>query len=300
MKILITEEITKDGKEILESAGFDIEEKFDLNKEELKNALKGIDGIIIRSKTKMDREVIESTDSLKVIGRAGIGIDNIDVEAARGKGIEILITPNSPTISVSELTFAMILSCARNLKKASLSLMGGKWEKNNLKGLELYGKTLGVVGLGRIGREVARKALAFGMNVVFFDPMVDEFEICKRCELEELCSTSDIITVHVPLIPETENLISTEAFANMKKEAILVNCSRGGVVDEDALYDALVNEKIWGAGLDVFKEEPVTNHKLISLPNVIATPHLGSQTIEGQLRVSTEIATNIVNFFSTK
>ena len=298
MKILITEVITEDGKNILKEAGFELIERFDLTKEELKDALRGISAVIIRSKTKMDREVIESTDILKVIGRAGIGIDNVDVKAAKEKNIEVLITPNSPAISVAELTFGMILACARNIKKANLSLSEGKWEKSALKGIELYSKTLGIIGMGRIGREVAKKAKAFGMSIIFFDPCVEECEGAEKVELDKLYSLSDVISIHVPFCPETENLISKEAFSKMKNSAIVVNCSRGGIINEDDLYEALVSEKILAAGLDVFKVEPAVGNKLVDLPNVIATPHLGSQTIEGQLRVSVEIAERVIEYLN--
>lgn len=296
MKILITEAISKEGKDLLVEAGFELIEKMDLSKSDLKTALEGMDGLIIRSKTKVDREILESSKTLKVVGRAGIGLDNVDVEAAKENNIEVLNTPNSPVISVAELTFGLILSCARNIKKANFSLLEGRWEKHLLKGLEIYEKTIGIIGMGRIGKEVAKRSLAFGMKIVFFDPYVEEFEGAKKVELDELYSLSNIITVHIPLTPETENLISKEAFSKMKNNTIIVNASRGGIVDEDALYDALHNGKIFSAGLDVFKEEPAIGNRLIGLPNVVATPHLGSQTIEGQERVSLEIAENIINF----
>lgn len=296
MKILITEAISKEGKDLLVEAGFELIEKMDLSKSDLKTALEGMDGLIIRSKTKVDREILESSKTLKVVGRAGIGLDNIDVEAAKENNIEVLNTPNSPVISVAELTFGLILSCARNIKKANFSLLEGRWEKHLLKGLEIYEKTIGIIGMGRIGKEVAKRASAFGMKIVFFDPYVEEFEGAKKVELDELYSLSNIITVHIPLTPETENLISKEAFSKMKNNTIIVNASRGGIIDEDALYDALHNGKIFSAGLDVFKEEPAIGNRLIGLPNVVATPHLGSQTIEGQERVSLEIAENIINF----
>ncbi|MFH1509526.1 MAG: hydroxyacid dehydrogenase [Candidatus Nealsonbacteria bacterium] len=296
MKILVAESISKEGKDLLEKAGFKLIEKLDLSKSDLKIALDGMDGLIIRSKTKMDREVIESAKTLKVIGRAGIGLDNIDVEVAKENNIEVLNTPESPIISVAELTFGLILSCARNIKKANFSLLEGKWEKHLLKGTEMYQKTLGIIGMGRIGKEVTKRAMAFGMKIVFFDPFVEEFEGGKKVDLDELYSLSDIITVHVPLSPKTENLISKKAFSKMKDNTIIINASRGGIIDEDALYDALHNGKILSAGLDVFKEEPAIGNRLIGLPNVVATPHLGSQTIEGQERVSVEIAEKMIDF----
>lgn len=300
MKVLITEPISKEGKEVLEKAGLEAEERLNLSREELKSAIKGAAAVIVRSKTRIDREMIESADELKVIGRAGIGVDNIDVEAAKEKNIEVLNTPDAPLISVAELTFGLILACARNLKKAFLSLGEGKWEKESLKGKEIFGKTLGVVGLGRIGKEVAKRALAFGMKVIFFDPCVEGFEGAEKVDLDKLFSVSEVITLHVPLSPQTENLISKEAFSKMKDGVILVNCARGGIVDEEALYEALVGGKVFAAGLDVFKEEPAVGNKLLELPNVIATSHLGSQTVEAQSRVGVEIAERVAKALIVK
>jgi len=300
MKILVAESISKEGKDLLEKAGFELIEKIGLSKEELKLALEGMDGLIIRSKTKVDREVIESANTLKVIGRAGVGLDNIDVEAAKENNIEVLNTPESPIISVAELTFGLILSCSRNIKKANISLLKGRWEKHLLKGTEIYGKIIGIIGMGRIGKEVAKRAKAFGMKIIFFDPFVGEFGGAKKVDLDELYSLANIITVHVPFSQKTENLISREAFSKMKNNTIIINASRGGIVDEDALYDSLHNGKILAAGLDVFKEEPAIGNRLIGLPNVAATPHLGSQTIEGQERVSVEIAEKIISFLKER
>ena len=294
MKILITEPISQEGKEILKKEGFEIIERVNLLKEELKLAIKGVEGIIVRSKTKIDREIIESADKLKVVGRAGIGLDNIDLEAAKEKNIEVLNTPEAPIISVAELTLGLILACARNIKKATISLKEGKWEKEKLAGIEVYGKTLGIIGLGKIGKEVAKKALALGMKVIFYDPNVNYSKGIEKTELDAIYSLADIITVHVPLIPQTYHLISEDAFSKMKDNVIFINCARGGIVDEEALYKSLVSGKVFAAGLDVFEKEPAIGNKLLELSNIVATPHLGSQTIEGQSRVSKEIAEKIV------
>ncbi len=293
MKILITEPLSQEGKEIFKKEGFEIVEKMNLQKEELKEAIKGIEGIVVRSKTKIDREIIEAADKLKVIGRAGIGVDNIDLEAAKERNITVLNTPDAPVTSVAELTLGLILACARNIKKATLFLKEGKWEKEKLEGLEIYGKTLGIIGLGKIGKEVAKKALSLGMKVIFYDPNVDCFSETEKADLDILYSSSDIITIHVPLIPQTSHLISKDAFSKMKNNVILINCARGGIIDEEALYTALTQGKIFAAGLDVFEKEPAIGNKLLELPNVVATPHLGSQTKEGQLRVGKEIAEKV-------
>lgn len=299
MKILITDPISPEGKEILKKEGFEAIEKIGLSKEELKMIMKGVDGIIVRSKTKLEKEIIKVADNLKVIGRAGVGLDNIDLEAARGKNIEVLNTPEAVSVSVAELTFGLILACARNLKKATLLLEEGKWEKEKLEGMEIYGKTLGIIGLGRIGKEVAKRAPSFGMKVIFYDPNVDYFEAIEKVDLDKLYSLSDIITIHVPLIPQTYHFISKDAFSKMKNGAIFINCARGEIVDEEALYQALIKGKLLAVGLDVFEKEPAIGNKLLELPNVVATSHLGAQTREAQKRAGVEIAKKMVMFFKT-
>lgn len=296
MKILITDIISPEGKEILKREGFEVIERIGPSKEELKTVIKGVDGIMVRSKTKLDKEIIDATDNLKVIGRAGTGLDNIDLEAAKEKKIEVLNTPEAVAISVAELTLGLIFACARNIKKATLFLKEGKWEKEKLEGIEIYGKTLGIIGLGRIGKEVAKRAISLGMKVIFYDPIVDYFEGTEKVSLDTLYSLSDIITVHVPFIPQTSHLISKDAFSKMKNGAIFINCARGGIVDEEALYTALTKGKLLAAGLDVFEKEPAIGNKLLGLPNVVATPHLGAQTIEAQKRAGIEIAEKMVMF----
>lgn len=220
MKILITDPISLEGKEILRREGFEVIEKIGLSKEELKMAIKEVDGIILRSKTKLDKEIIGAANNLKVIGRAGTGLDNIDLEAVRDKKIEVLNTPEAVTVSVAELTLGLIFACARNIKKATLFLKEGKWEKEKLEGVEIYGKTLGIIGLGRIGKEVAKRAISLGMKVIFYDPSIDYFEGVEKVILDSLFTLSDIITVHVPLTPQTYHLVSRELFSKMKEGTI--------------------------------------------------------------------------------
>jgi len=272
-------------------------EKIGLSKEELKMAIKEVDGIILRSKTKLDKEIIGAANNLKVIGRAGTGLDNIDLEAVRDKKIEVLNTPEAVTVSVAELTLGLIFACARNIKKATLFLKEGKWEKEKLEGVEIYGKTLGIIGLGRIGKEVAKRAISLGMKVIFYDPSIDYFEGVEKVSLDSLFTLSDIITVHVPLTPQTYHLVSRELFSKMKEGTIFINCARGGIIDEEALYEMLSGGKFFAVGLDVFEKEPAIGNKLLELPNVVVTPHLGAQTIEAQKRAGIEIAETIVKFF---
>ncbi|OIO45844.1 MAG: 3-phosphoglycerate dehydrogenase [Parcubacteria group bacterium CG1_02_39_15] len=297
MKILITDPISLEGKEILRREGFEVIEKIGLSKEELKMAIKEVDGIILRSKTKLDKEIIGAANNLKVIGRAGTGLDNIDLEAVRDKKIEVLNTPEAVTVSVAELTLGLIFACARNIKKATLFLKEGKWEKEKLEGVEIYGKTLGIIGLGRIGKEVAKRAISLGMKVIFYDPSIDYFEGVEKVSLDSLFTLSDIITVHVPLTPQTYHLVSRELFSKMKEGTIFINCARGGIIDEEALYEMLSGGKFFAVGLDVFEKEPAIGNKLLELPNVVVTPHLGAQTIEAQKRAGIEIAETIVKFF---
>ena len=246
----------------------------------------------------MTRQVIEHGVNLKAIGRAGIGLDNIDLEAAKEHNIKVLNTPGATSISVAELALGHMLALARHIPQATASLKAGKWEKKRFMGVELYGKTLGIIGIGRIGREVAKRALALGMDLLAYDPYVKEESVrdlgVKLLPLDDVLAHSDYITVHVPLTEETRHLLSTEEFAKMKDGVRIVNCARGGVVDEEALYEALVSGKVVGAALDVFEEEPPKESKLLQLDNVIATPHIGASTVEGQRRAGVEIAEKMI------
>ncbi|MGJ8454212.1 D-2-hydroxyacid dehydrogenase [Pseudothermotoga sp. U03pept] len=267
-----------------------------LEKDKLTTLMPQIEVLIVRSATKVTRELIEEGKKLKIIGRAGVGLDNIDVAAAKEKGIKVLNTPGASAISVAELTFGLMLSAARHIARGTIDLKNGLWSKKELEGFELFGKTLGVIGLGMIGKEVAKRAIAFGMTVVAYDPLVSSFEGVKMVNLDELYTVSDFITLHVPLTENTKHMINTQSIAKMKNGVIIVNASRGGVIDEEALYNALVNKKVAAAALDVFEVEPPFDDlrkKLLQLPNVVATPHIGASTFEAQQKVGRELVERI-------
>ncbi|MCR4405054.1 MAG: phosphoglycerate dehydrogenase [Candidatus Acetothermia bacterium] len=302
MKILVSDSIVEAGVQRLREAGFEVEVKTGLKPEELIRVIPEYDGLIVRSATKVTREVIQAGKNLKAIGRAGIGLDNIDTEAAKERGIRVLNTPEATTISVAELTIGHMLALARHIPQATASLKAGKWEKKLFMGTELYGKTLGIIGLGRIGREVAKRASAFGMDLVAYDPYVREGDVrdlgLKLLPLEDLLRYSDYITIHVPLTPETKHILGKRQFELMKPGVRIINCARGGVIDEQALYEALVSGKVAGAALDVFEEEPPKDNPLLKLDNVIGTPHLGASAEEGQERAGVEIAAKLISALS--
>lgn len=293
-KILVADKLSEEGVKILKDAGFTVDGKYKLPPAELKAIIGEYQGVVIRSDTKLTREIIEAADNLKIIGRAGVGLDNVDIEAATKKGVMVMNAPGGNTISTCEQTFALMLSVARNIPFAHISLKDKRWERSKFKGVELYSKVLGIVGLGRIGKEVAKRAISFGMEVLVFDPFVSG-EIAEKIgvklvELKELLKKSDFITIHSPLTEDTKNLIAHKELAMMKPKAFIINCARGGIIDEDALYKALQEKKIAGAALDVFAEEPPLNSQLLNLPNIVLTPHLGASTEEAQLNVAIEIA----------
>jgi len=301
MKILITDPIDEEGIKILENE-FDVDIKENLTEDEIISIIENYDAMIVRSATKVTAKIIEAGKNLKVIGRAGTGVDNIDIDAATNHNIAVINAPRGNVIAVAELVFGMMITLARNLIKGNNSLKNKQWIKKELKGIELAGKTLGIIGLGRIGREVAKRATAFDMKVIAYDPFVKEFPNVEIVEFDELLKRSDFITIHVPLTKETENMISFDEFEKMKSTAILINCARGGVVDEEALYDALINGKISGAGLDVFVNEPPfsgESAKLLELENVMLTPHIGAATKEAQKKCGIEIAQQVRKFLKT-
>ena len=268
-----------------------------LDKEKLLQVIPEIDVLIVRSATKVTADVIEAGKRLKIIARAGVGLDNVDVAKAREKGIKVLNTPGASAPSVAELTLALMLACVRGIVKASVSLKEGKWEKKGLTGRELLGKTLGLVGFGSIGQEVAKRALAFGMKVIAYDPAKPKTDLpVEYVDLDQLLRESDIVSLHVPLTEETRYIIDREAISKMKDGVIIINTARGGVINEEALYEALVSGKVYAAGLDVFEVEPPNDElrrKLLSLDNVVATPHIGASTHEAQKRVGTEIVQKV-------
>lgn len=294
MKIVITDPIAKEGVRLLKDAGFEVDEKPGLPADELIKAIPAYDAIIVRSATKVTADVINAGTNLKVIGRAGVGLDNVDKKAAEARKIKVVNTPAATSVSVAELALGLMLACARSIPQATQSLRESKWEKKQFKGTELYGKTLGLIGSGRIGTELAKRAVAMGMTVMVLDPFIKECSYGTKCELPELLSRADYISLHVPKTPETTHMINKETLAQMKKGVVIVNCARGGVVDEDALYEALQSGQVGAAALDVYESEPIKDYKLFTLPNVIGTPHVGAQTKEGQERAGIQIAERVI------
>ncbi len=290
MKVLISDPIAKEGIEILKNAGIEAVEKTGLSPEELAKIIPDFDGIIVRSATKVTKEVIEAGKELKVIGRAGIGLDNIDRETAKAKNIKVVNTPTATSISVAELALGMMFGAARMVPQATASTKAGKWEKKKFKGFELYGKKLGIIGIGRIGTELAKRAKTLGMEVMAYDPYVKTHEHAKIVDFDTLLKESDYISLHIPKTKETTHILNKTAFDKMKQGIVIINCARGGVVDEDALYDAITSGKVRVAAMDVYEAEPAKEHKLFGLEQVIVTPHIGAQTAEGQKRAGTQIA----------
>ncbi|MFQ5681062.1 MAG: phosphoglycerate dehydrogenase [Candidatus Omnitrophota bacterium] len=295
-KILISDPLAKEGAEILErerQLGVDL--RPGLSPEELEQAIGGYDGLIVRSATKVTARVISAAKRLRVIGRAGVGLDNVDLEAATSRGIIVMNTPGGNTISTCEHTLSMLLCLSRNIPQANTSVKAGEWKRSKYIGVEVYGKVLGVVGLGRIGREVSKRALALGMKIAAYDPFLSRDKAeelgVELVEMEELLRRADYITVHTPLTNETRHIISDREFALMKDGARIVNCARGGIIDEAALRRALQSGKVKAAALDVFeKEPPPKGSPLLRQDNLIVTPHLGASTQEAQINVAVEIA----------
>ncbi|NLY75717.1 MAG: phosphoglycerate dehydrogenase [Firmicutes bacterium] len=297
-RILVSDPITQAGIDLFKEAGFEVEVKTDHTKEELLAKINKFDALIVRSQTKVTADIIEAASNLKVIGRAGVGVDNVDVEAATKKGIIVLNAPDGNTISTAELTVAMLLALARNIPQAHASLKSGAWDRKKYTGVEVNGKTLGIVGMGRIGSEVAKRMLAMGMNVLAYDPFFTEEKAAslgvKLTDLETIITESDFITVHTPLTPETKGLFGAKEFARMKKGVRLVNCARGGIYDEEALAEAIKSGQVAGAALDVFTSEPPTDRTLIDLPQTVVTPHLGASTREAQENVAVDVAIEVI------
>lgn len=289
MRIHINDPLDKQATERLKSVpGVELTSEH-LEKEDLLKIMPEIEVLIVRSATKVTADIIEAGTKLKIIGRAGTGLDNIDVKAAEAKGIKVINTPGANSISVAELTIGLMIACSRHIARGTIDLKNGKWTKKELEGHELFERTVGIIGFGNIGREVAKRLLAFDMKILAYDPFVKETDMnVKMVDLDTLYKESDYITIHVPLTPETKNLINKETISKMKDGVIIINAARGGIIDEEALYEALVSGKVYAAGLDVFEVEPPTDElrqKLLALPNVVATPHIGASTFEAQERV---------------
>lgn len=303
MKVLVADAIDQKGIDKLEEFA-DVVVDTSITPEELKKTIKDYDGIAIRSRTKMTADIIEAADNLKIIARAGVGVDNVDVEAATKKGIMVVNAPESTSITVAEHTMGLMLSVARKIAIADKSTKEGKWEKKLFKGIELRGKTLGVIGMGRIGSQVVKRCKAFEMEAMAYDPYLPP-EVAQKMgvkltDLDDVLEHADVITIHVPLTPETNHLISTEQFEIMKDNAIIINCARGGIIDEEALYDALKNNKIGGAALDVYEQEPPEDNKLMTLDNIVCTPHIAASTKEAQKGAAIIIADEIEDLYNGK
>ena len=304
MKILVSDPLSEEGLTILRESGIPVDVKPGLTEDELCAIVGDYDGLVIRSGTKVTAKVLDaaSKGKLRVVGRAGVGVDNVDIPVATDKGILVMNTPSANILSAAEHTCAMIMAAARHIPQAHLSMHNGEWKRSKFTGIELNGKTLGIIGVGRVGGEVARRLKHFNMKLVGYDPYlppeVAEDIGVKLTDLEEVITTADIMTIHTPLLPDTRNMISMPQFKKMKPSAILVNVARGGIVNEDDLYTALKEKVIAGAAFDVWCNEPLSDDekKLLELDNLITTPHLGASTAEAQERVAVEIAQSVIKY----
>lgn len=303
MKILISDSLSKQGVDALEKAGFTVVVKSKMPKDELFKEIKDADGLIVRSGTKVTAELIAAAERLKVVGRAGSGLDNVDTPAATRRGIVVMNTPGGNTVTTAEHTMSMICAMSRRIPQATASVKAGKWEKDKFMGVELYNKVLGIIGAGQIGSHLTKMAQGIGMSVVAFDPYLAP-ERAERMgvtmlDLDELFRRADIISVHTPLTPETRGIINAQAIAKMKPGVLIVNCARGGIINESDLCEALKTKRVAAAAFDVFDEEPVKpDNPLLALDNFICTPHIGAQTTEAQENVAIGIAEQIVDYFT--
>lgn len=298
-RVLVCDSIDQAGISSLKKAGMIVDYKQDIESDELISCVKNYDVIVVRSRTRLTRNVINAANNTKIIARVGVGLDNIDVKAAEAKGIRVINAAEAAMNAVSELTIGHMISLARNIPRADYETKRRNWIKKDLVGIELRGKYLGIVGVGNIGRNVARIAKALRMNIIGYDLYPINKDFIREVglivtDLDTLIGSSDFVTCHAPLTPETKKMFNRERFSKMKSTSYIINTSRGEIIDEGALYDALINGKISGAALDVFEIEPPTNHMLLDLPNVICTPHIGSQTKEAQELASIVIAEKII------
>lgn len=296
-KILLTDGLEENGQAILREAG-QMDNKSGISPEDLLQVIGDYDALIVRGRTKVTPAVFEAGKNLKVVGRAGVGVDNIDLNAAKEHKVTVVNSPIATTLAVAELTLALMLSIVREVARGDSSMKAGKWLKKEFEGAELNGKTLGVIGFGRIGASVAQRAAAFGMKIIGYDPLLDSSVIQERgaepVTLDELFAKADMITLHIPLTASTRGILNAEAFDKMKKGVYIVCAARGGVIDEEALLAALDSGKVAGAGLDVFATEPPGATALVMHPKVIAVPHVGAQTVEAQARAAEDIATEVL------
>jgi D-3-phosphoglycerate dehydrogenase len=303
-RVLISDKLETSGLELLRAAGIDLDERHDLTGSALQEAFRAADGVIVRSGTRVTAELLENPGRLRAVVRAGVGVDNIDVAAATRRGIVVMNTPGGNTISTAEQTITLLLALARHIPSADASVRQGKWERGKFVGTQLAGKTLGIVGLGRIGREVARRAVGLDLKVVGFDPFMApdkaaQLGIESVTGLDQLLPRCDFLTVHTPLTDETRGLIGARELALLRRGSRVLNCARGGIIDEKALAEALASGHIAGAALDVFTAEPPpADHPLLKLPNVVVTPHLGASTVEAQESVAREAAQLLIDFLT--
>ena len=297
LTVLIADGLEENGQAILRSSA-DVDDRAGISPEGLLQVIEEYDALIVRSRTKVTAQVFDVAKRLKVVGRAGVGVDNIDLAAAKVNGVTVVNAPRSTSLAVAELTFGLMLALAREVPRADASLKQGKWLKKDLSGMELYAKTLGIVGMGRIGAEVSKRAAIFGMNVVAYDPLIPEEDIRQRwakpVKLDDLYAESDFISLHLPLTDSTHSLVDEQAFGRMKRGVRIVCAARGGIIDESALLAALESGQVAGAALDVFATEPPGATELVGHPNVIATPHIGAQTLEAQSRAAEDIASEVL------
>jgi len=302
-KILITDGLDESGQSILRASA-SVDDRKDISADDLLKAIPEYDALIVRGRTKVTASVISAASRLKVIGRAGVGVDNIDLEAAKKHNITVVNAPTSTSLAVAELTFGLLLAMAREIPRADAGMKQGQWLKKELEGVELNGKTLGLIGFGRIGVEVGRRASAFGMNVIAYDPLISEDDIQQRgaepVSIQDLYAWSDFISLHLPLNVQTRDLIGPLAFSQMKDGVRIMCAARGGIIDESALLNALNSGKVAGAALDVFGQEPPGLTETVSHPRVIATPHIGAQTAEAQSRASEDIANEVLSALNNK
>lgn len=304
VKILVCDPIHEDGVQMLREAGFTVDLETEITSEKLIEQIGGYDAIVVRSRTKVTKEVLDAAEKLKAIARAGVGLDNINLEYAAEKNIEIFNSPEAPCNAVAELVIGMMFNMARNIAKANIGMKQGRWEKKKLTGFEIESKTLGIIGFGRIGYTLGKKAKCLGMRVIAYDvamdrvkKYIDEIE-AEAVDLDTLLNDSHFITVHVPLLPQTKHMISTEEFNKMRKGVYIINAARGGIIDEPALKEALDSGKVQGAALDVFEREPNPDEELISRVEVICTPHIGAGSVEAQRGNSTIVAEKLINYFN--
>lgn len=299
MKVLIADSLAPQALARLEAAGLQADDRAGISAEELQALLPQYAGLIVRSRTKVSAALLAAAPALKVVGRAGVGVDNIDLAAAKAQGVVVVNTPVSTSVAVAELTLALMLALLRSIPRADASMKAGAWDKKSFEGAELAGKTLGVLGMGNIGAQVARRAAAFDMRVIAYDPFLDDATITTRgalaAKLEAVYAESDVLTLHLPLLPETRGMLNESTFAQMKRGVYLICAARGGVIDEDALLNALARGQVAGAALDVFATEPPGASALVTHPQVIATPHMGAQTAEAQTRAAADVADEVAN-----